>query len=90
MPGNMYNGEQIDILTRDDNLRKLFEVLSEAGEKVLGFYTVKYLDICKRLYKICVRKDLDPDYQLYLNEFSHYFNKLFEAGYVNETTKVNN
>lgn len=78
----------MDIMCRESNLRELFNVLERAGEKVLGFYTVKYLDSCKRLYKICVKKTLDPDYQQYIDNFTHYFNILHEAGYVNETTKV--
>ena len=88
MPGLLFNGEQIDRLTRESNLRDLFQVLSDAGEKVLGYYTVKYLESCKQLYKICVKKDLDPDYQKALDSFSQYFNVLFEAGYLNQTTKA--
>ena len=46
-PGMMLNGEQMDKLCRDSNLRDLFKVLSDAGETSLGFYTVKYLESCK-------------------------------------------
>ena len=88
MPGLLFNGEQIDRLTRESNLRDLFQVLSDAGEKVLGYYTVKYLESCKQLYKVCVKKVLDPDYQKVLDSFSKYFNVLFEAGYLNQTTKA--
>ena len=76
-------------MTRDCNLKKLFNLLSQCGEKLLGYYAVKYLDACKKLYKVCVKKNLDPQYQSYIDNFTYYFNKLFDAGYVNETPKVN-
>ena len=75
-------------MCRDANLRELFNVLERAGEKLLGYYTVKYLEACKQLYKICVMKTLHPDYKLFLEKFTFFFNILHKAGYVNETTKV--
>lgn len=88
MAGNLFNGEQIDIFCREENLRDLFEVLSENGEKTLGFYTVKYLHACKQLYKVCVKKTLDPDYQKYFDEYRKYFEILFQARYINMTPKA--
>ena len=88
MPGNLYNGEQMDKLTKESSLKELFNVLSEAGETKLGFYTVQYLNACKKLYKVCVMKNLDPEYQKYIDNYEHYFNILFTAGYINETTKA--
>ena len=88
MPGLLLNGEQWDRLTSESSLRDLFRVLSDAGEKCLGFYTVKFLESCKTLYKVCVRKTLDENFQDALDNFTHYFNILFEAGYLNETPKA--
>lgn len=88
MVGSLFNGEQVDIFCREENLRELFDILSKAGEKTLGYYVVKYLDACKRLYKVCVAKSLDPEFEKYLDEYRKYFNILFEAGYLNETVKA--
>ena len=49
---------------------------------------MQYLNACKKLYKVCVKKNLDPEYQKYIDNYEHYFNILFKAGYINETTKA--
>ena len=88
MLGNLYNGEQMDKLTKESSLKELFKVFSEAGETKLGFYTVQYLNACKKLYKVCVMKNLDPEYQKYIDNYEYYFNILFTADYINMTMKA--
>ena len=84
----MLNGRQMDRLTREESLNALLEKLTAVGQLELGLIARKYLLACMELYRSCVRKQLDPDYKLKINNFRVQFDILFDMGLLNMTPKV--
>ena len=86
--GNLLNGKQMDIVSRDENLELLREKLEEIGEGYLGQCTVNYIKACKELYSCCVRKKRHPDYKQIIQNYKYNFKIMHGLGYVSATVKA--
>ena len=89
--GLIFNGRQIDKLTRESSLVKLEQEFREESDEAQETvrYLIQYLRSCKNIYSMCCKKKLDPNYVQIIEDFRIKFDVLYRRGFLYETPKVN-
>ena len=82
-PGGQLNGPSIKTILKETNLNELESLLPEEAE-----HFISYMRSIRELHRICIADELDPDFNLVIQNVQENFDYLYENFGLNMTLKT--
>ena len=83
--GGTFNGPSIKEILDEVMINKLEAILPPSNDVAVA---MNYLRNLREIHRVCLEKDIDPDYQLILDDFERNFDYLYDNIELNMTLKV--